>query len=74
MKLSREAWQAIHAVKEAPGGGLHRYELAGLLEIPPGQLWPHLGAAYRLKLIDLCRDYVVTPPATPAPGTPRPRP
>ncbi len=69
MKLSKEAWRAIHLARDIPGSGIHRYELAETLGIPPGQLWPHLGAAYRLKLIDFCGNYVVTPAA----GTPRPR-
>jgi hypothetical protein len=61
MKLSNEAWRAVRLVRDAPGGGMHRAELAELLDVRLGQLWDHLGPACGLKLIDFCRDYVVTP-------------
>lgn len=61
MKLTDEAWRAVRLVRAAPGCGLHRDELAELLEVPNGELWGHLGPAYRMKLIDVIRGYVVTP-------------
>ena len=58
--------QIIRVVHAAPGGGLHRGELAESLRLPAyGEpLGTALAIAYRQKKIDFCASFAVTPPAT----------
>ena len=50
-------------VHNAPGGGLHRGELAALVDLPAygDQFKTALGIACRLKRVDCIREYVVAP-------------
>lgn len=49
-------------VRAAPGGGLHRDELAERLQpLDYATFTESLMIAYRLKRIDFCRQYVVRP-------------
>jgi hypothetical protein len=58
--LIREVIRQVHA---APGGGLHRRELAGFFRLPPygESMRDALGIAYRHRKIDFCGQYVVRP-------------
>jgi hypothetical protein len=64
---SPPAWplirQIIRIVTAAPGGGLHRADLAGLVHLPPyGEAFKTaLMIAYRKNEIDFCGQYVVRP-------------
>ena len=64
-------WTLIRArtrtVNNTPGGGLHRGELAEKLRMPAHGPLMHqaLMIAYRRKLIDFCRQYVVKPVSRP---------
>ena len=53
----------IRIVHAAPGGGLHRAELAGRLGLPAyGEVFKTaLMVAYRKNEIDFCGQYVVRP-------------
>jgi hypothetical protein len=55
--------QITRIVHKAPGGGLHRQELAGKLGLPAEgpSMREALGIAYRRRQIDFCRQYVVKP-------------
>jgi hypothetical protein len=55
--------QVVRIVHNAPGGGLHRAELAEQLGLPAASpvLREALMIAYRRKQIDFCRQYVVKP-------------
>jgi hypothetical protein len=52
----------IRVVYAAPGGGLHRADLAAELSLPAyGEAFTTaLMVAYKLRKIDFCRQYVVT--------------
>lgn len=54
----------IRIVDAAPGGGLHRADLAAALHLPAyGEpLKTALFIAYRKHKIDFCGQYVVKPP------------
>jgi hypothetical protein len=54
-------------VHNAPGGGLHRLELADMLGLPARgpSMREALGIAYRRHRIDFCRQYVVKPGGAP---------
>ncbi len=55
--------QIIRIVTAAPGGGLHRAELAGSLRLPPyGEpMRTALMIVYRKGEIDFCGQHVVRP-------------
>jgi hypothetical protein len=55
--------EIIRQVRSAPGGGLHRAELAGTLHQRAYGESMHdaLMVAYKLRKIDFCRHYVVRP-------------
>jgi len=55
--------QIIRIVHAAPGGGLHRADLAGLVHLPAyGEAFKTaLMIAYRKGEIDFCGQYVVRP-------------
>jgi hypothetical protein len=57
--------EIIRQVRAAPGGGLHRAELAAILHLPAyGEpLKTALFIAYRKHEIDFCGQYVVRPPS-----------
>ena len=59
--LIREIVRQVHT---APGGGLHRNQLAERFCLPAyGEcMRSALGIAYRHKKIDFCGQYVVRPP------------
>jgi hypothetical protein len=59
--------QVVRTVHNAPGGGLHRAELAEQLGLPPASpvLREALMIAYRNRKIDFCRQYVVKPAERP---------
>ena len=49
-------------VARSGGGGVRRYELARQLGISERELAGYVGLAYAWRLVDCCRDYVVSPP------------
>jgi hypothetical protein len=53
----------IRTVHEAPGGGLHRADLAEILHLPAyGEaMQTALAIAWKLRKIDFCGQYVVSP-------------
>lgn len=55
--------QIIRIVTAAPGGGLHRADLAGLVHLPPyGEAFKTaLMIAYKRSQLDFCGQYVVRP-------------
>ena len=55
--------QIARTVRNAPGGGLHRTELAAHVGLAPHSplLREALMIAYRNHKIDFCRQYVVKP-------------
>jgi hypothetical protein len=55
--------QVVRIVHAAPGGGLHRAELAEKVGLQPASpaLREALMVAYRNRKIDFCRQYVVNP-------------
>ena len=65
--------QITRIVHNAPGGGLHRLELAELLHMPGRgpSMREALGIAYRHRKIDFCRQYVVVAAVPLRPGAGR---
>jgi hypothetical protein len=69
MSSQAPSWPLVRAiiriVTAAPGGGLHRASLAGLVHLPPhGEAFKTaLMIAYRKREIDFCGQYAVRPPA-----------
>lgn len=56
--------EIVRQVYAAPGGGIHRGELADRFSLPAygESMRSALGIAYRHRKIDFCRQYVVRPP------------
>ena len=55
--------QIVRIVTAAPGGGLHRADLAGLVHLPPyGKAFKTaLMIAYKRGQVDFCGQYAVRP-------------
>ena len=71
-------WQVVRMlvqiVRQTPGFGMRRDELARRMGMTWAQCWPHCGLAYSRRYIDFVGDFVVAVPpcAAPVPAPPAP--